>query len=1015
MRQPDNGDAISGVISIHGAREHNLKNLSVAIPRGKLVVVTGVSGSGKSTLAFDLLFAEGQRRFLDSMNAYARQFVEQLARPDVDLIEGIPPTVSIEQRNSRGGGKSTVATITEIHHFIRLLFARLGVQHCPDCAEPVEAQTKDQVRRQLEAEARRRGALRLLAPVVRNRKGFHTDVAVWAAQHGYAEVRADGRLLAAGDRLRLDRFREHDVEVVTGFLAGKRAWRGGPGEEADPPRSGWHTAAGRSPHRQHGAGAQPAQVQDARIEPRELIDTTLELAHGTLFALDGRGVVSVHSTERACPTCGRSFPPLDPKLFSYNSSQGWCPRCRGFGELFYLPDVERGARADAIEESWYGWMEGKRELCPECRGARLNPVARAVRLPLLLEGARFGQPGSSASRGLLLERGRRNLPSTIDDFGRATVDEMSVYFAALRLEGRAAEIARDILPEIRERLRFLQTVGLGYLELHRAVPTLSGGEAQRIRLAAQLGSNLSGVLYVLDEPTIGLHARDNEQLLAALVQLKSRGNSVVVVEHDEATMRQADFVIDLGPGAGVRGGQVVAAGSLQELLRHEESITGQCLRARRSFPTRGQRRPVVTTPAQAASGRPISRSARHTASRGPTRTTDPCSAGSIEPCRWLTLAGASVHNLRNLTVRFPLNRLVLITGVSGSGKSTLLRNCLLPALAARLGAGNGRAPAARPGAEGTGQVLAGHEWIRAVYEVDQSPIGRTPRSTPATYVGFFDVIRQLFAQLPEARLRGYGPGRFSFNSAQGRCPACEGAGTIKLEMNFLPPAYVRCEACEGLRFNRETLDLQFAGKNIAEVLELSVAEALRFFASFPRIRRPLEALHDTGLDYLKLGQTSPTLSGGEAQRVKLVSHLLGGLKGRGPVGSPAAGLESPTGRGRETEARQSGDARPLQHGEGGPSGQKQNLFILEEPTIGLHIADVRRLVEVLQRLVEFGHSVIVIEHNLDLIAEADWIIDLGPEGGAGGGEIVAEGTPEQVSRDRHSHTGRFLSRVLASP
>ncbi len=883
------GAASGEFISIHGAREHNLKNLSLKLPRNQFVVVTGVSGSGKSTLAFDLLFAEGQRRFLDSMNVYARQFVEQLSRPDVDLITGIPPTVSIEQRTSRGGGKSTVATVTEIYHFVRLLFARLGTQYCPDCQIPVEAQTRDELGRRLRREITKRGDLTLLAPVVKNRKGFHTDVGEWAANHGYAEVRADGKVRPSSERLRLDRFREHNVEIVTGTLGkvqrGKKA--------AD------------------------------RKSPQQLIDETLKLGGGTLLALDSRGNTTIHSTERACPNCHRSFEALDPKNFSYNSPQGWCPTCRGFGETFYLPEVERGARADAIEESWFGWQEGNREICPDCGGARLNPVARAVHLQV---GSKPPYP-------------------TVDLFSQMSVEAANDFFRQAKFQGRAAEIARDILPEIRERLKFLCEVGLGYLQLGRGVPTLSGGESQRIRLAAQLGSNLSGVLYILDEPTIGLHARDNEQLLSALEKLKSRGNSVLVVEHDEATMLRADYIIDLGPGAGVHGGEVVAAGTLAELRRHPQSITGKWLREKTAFPTRGSRRPV-----------------------------------SNSKSAWLQLRHASRNNLKNVSVRFPLGRLVLVTGVSGSGKSTLVRECLLPLLKSKVIPRGARKPAKVSTGVDQRTLLTGFESLQAVYEVDQSPIGRTPRSIPATYVGFLDDIRQLFAQVPEARLRGYSPSRFSFNSAQGRCPQCEGAGTIKLEMNFLPPAFVRCEVCGGTRFNRETLDIEYGGKNIAQVLELSVEEALTFFSSMPRIKRPLQALVDTGLGYLKLGQTSPTLSGGEAQRLKLVSHLLTGLK-------------SPDRLVAET---------------------KRNLFILEEPTIGLHMADVRRLVEVLQRLVDAGHSVIVIEHNLDLIAEADWVIDLGPEGGQGGGQIVAEGTPEQIARNKRSHTGRFLRKVLSS-
>jgi excinuclease ABC subunit A len=874
----------SECITICGAREHNLKNLSVVIPRNHFVVITGVSGSGKSTLAFDLIFAEGQRRFLDSMNVYARQFVEQMARPEVDLITGIPPTVSIEQRTSRGGGKSTVATVTEVYHFIRLLFARLGTTFCPSCNIPVDAQTRDQLAKGLRAQAAKRGDLTILAPVVKNRKGFHTDVAEWAARHGYKQIRADRVIHDTSERLRLDRFREHDVEIVIGEL-GRRS------KAADP----------------------------------KLIDEALKIGQGTLLALDRTGETTVHSTQRSCPGCGLSFPLLDPKNFSYNSPQGWCPKCRGFGELFYLPDVDRGARAEAIEESWFEWQEGNRELCPDCSGARLNPLARAVRL------AASGQA--------------REQDPTIDTISGMSVEAAETFFRKLRFTGRAGLISRDILPEIRERLRFLQEVGLGYLQLGRGVPTLSGGEGQRIRLAAQLGSNLSGVLYVLDEPTIGLHARDNDQLLEALDKLRKRGNSVLVVEHDEETMRRADYIIDLGPGAGVHGGEIIAAGTLDELSRHENSITGKCLRTHKNYPTRGKRRM--------------------------TKMRDSADV------KWLSLKDASVNNLKNISVNIPLGRFVVVTGVSGSGKSTLVRECLLPRLKLALDDRKHKRRAKTSTSEGPGP-LEGADPIEAVYEVDQTPIGRTPRSIPATYVGFFDEIRQLFAQLPEARLRGYDSGRFSFNSPKGRCPECDGAGTIKLEMNFLPPAFVRCEQCGGCRFNRETLDVEYSGKNVAQVLDMSVEEAAEFFAGHRKIKRALGALCDTGLGYLHLGQTSPTLSGGEAQRVKLVTHLLSGLK--------------------EADLL---DRYP-----------RRNFFILEEPTIGLHMADVSRLVDVIQRLVDAGHSVLVIEHNLDLIAEADWVIDLGPEGGEAGGRIVAEGTPEEIARNKRSHTGRFLRSVL---
>lgn len=715
-----------------------------------------MSGSGKSTLAFDLLFAEGQRRFLDSMNTYARQFVEQMARPDVDLITGLPPTVSIEQRTTRGGGKSTVATVTEVYHFFRLLFARLGTQFCPDCQLPVEAQTRDALAAGLQKDLKKRGDLLLLAPVVRNRKGFHTDVANWLASHGYKEIRADGKLYDTSKPFRLDRFKEHDVEIVVGVLDKKRK-----------------------------AGA------DART-PQQLVEETLDLGKGTLFALDNHGKVTIHSTERACPKCARSFSPLDPKNFSYNSAQGWCPKCRGFGELFYIPEVERGANADSIEESWWNWAN-EREVCPDCHGARLKPESRAVRL--VVSGT---------------------LSPTIDTFSQFAVAGAHDFFRKLKFKGRDAAIARDILPEIAERLKFLMK-GLGYLQLGRAVTTLSGGEAQRIRLAAQLGSNLSGVLYVLDEPTIGLHARDNEQLLAALHQLQSRGNLLVVVEHDEETMRRADYVIDLGPGAGVHGGTVVASGTLPELMRNKASITGRLLHEleTKTYPTRGKRRLVSAVLAK-AEGK------RNGGDKGQRSSKSALPGHSaLLPLfpDWLTLHHASVNNLKKLEVRFPLNRFVVVTGVSGSGKSTMVRECLLPA-AERAVAKKPRSGKAKPGnarrsAEESSMSRAS-ELRKAVYEVDQSPIGMYAASHALTYVGFFDEIRALFAVTPEAKMRGYSASRFSFNSAQGRCPECEGSGVIKLEMNFLPPAFVKCETCDGKRFSRETLDIQYAGKNIAQ-------------------------------------------------------------------------------------------------------------------------------------------------------------------------------------------------------
>ena len=884
-------------IVVYGAREHNLKNINVRIPRGKFVVITGISGSGKSTLAFDVLFSEGQRRFLDSINAYARQFVEQLPRPDVDLITGLPPTVSIEQRTSRGGGKSTVATVTEIYHFLRLLFSKLGTQFCPDCNLPVQSCTIEQIQSIIKKESLTRGELTLLAPVVKGRKGFHSEISWWAHTHGYSTIRADDKFYSTFDLLHLDRYREHNIEIVTGKIR---------------------------------------CAKKSSLTPTEgsLIETTIKLGAGTLFAMDKKGELSVFSIHRSCPRCGKSFEPLDPKMFSYNSPAGWCPKCRGFGEIFYLPDVDRGARADAIEESWFEWMENEREVCPECNGTRINKIALSVRL--MLEGKKYP---------LLHSLYHYDNPS-IDDFAKASIERALEYFKVLKFSGNAGIISRDIIVEIRERLKFLCEVGLDYLQLGRAVPTLSGGEAQRIRLAAQLGSNLYGVLYVLDEPTIGLHPRDNEKLINTLKALRDRGNSIIVVEHDETTMRNADFIVDLGPGAGLNGGYLVATGTLKQILKNKNSVTSRCLNEQSKYPLSGFRRQVQIV------------------------------KGKVIPENWLVLKGAKLHNLKNLTVEFPLGRFIAITGVSGSGKSTLIHDCLFTSLKSIL---SGKNPP-------IGIEIGGFESIKSVYEVDQTPIGRTPRSIPATYIGFMDEIRRLFSIVPESRLRGYRTGRFSFNSKQGGCPECNGTGMIKMEMNFLPPAYVLCNKCKGMRFNPETMDIKYNGKTIAEVLEMTVSEALEFFKAVPSLHSPLKILCETGLDYLKLGQASPSLSGGEAQRIKLVAHLLSGLTNK-------------------DEKLENASARPTK--------KKTKLFILEEPTIGLHNADVAKLVELIHKLVDLENTVIVIEHNLELIAEADWVIDLGPEGGELGGKIVAMGTPENIVSDNHSYTGKYLKKLLS--
>jgi excinuclease ABC subunit A len=856
-------------IVVHRAREHNLRDVDVSIPHDRFTVVTGVSGSGKSTLAFDIVFAEGQRRYLESLNAYARQFVQPASRPDVDAIFGIPPTVAIEQRTSRGGRKSTVATLTEVHHFLRLLYVKLGVQHCPECDVPIEPQTADAIVARLMREHRGR-TIDLLAPLVIARKGFYTDLAKWAAGKGYDRLRVDGEWLPTKRWPRLDRFREHTIELPVGTV------------EIQP-------------------------RNEARV--RELLQHGLAFGKGVIHVLEqasakknkARAQVRVFSTRRACPSCGRSFAELDPRLFSYNSKHGWCGSCYGTGLRIKGFDAEQSGE----EICWNEWFEGEAVPCSACEGRRLNPVALNVRY-----------------------RGH-----SIADIAALPVEQAGRFFGTLRTSGREREIARDILAEIRSRLAFLADVGLGYLSLDRSAPTLSGGEAQRIRLAAQLGSNLQGVCYVLDEPTIGLHPRDNRVLLDSLERLGRKGNTLVVVEHDEDTIRRADHVIDLGPGAGTRGGQVVAAGTVQDLEKDPESITGRFLAQPLQHPLL-ERRPVDGDGAS------------------------------------LLIEQASLHNLKQVDVRLPLGRFSVITGVSGSGKSTLARDVLYANLRVRTSEAGRKARKPLPWL-GCSKI-AGAEKVTRILEVDQSPIGKTPRSCPATYVGFWDDVRRLFAASTEARVRGYGPGRFSFNTAGGRCESCEGQGLQTVEMSFLPDVKVLCDACGGRRFNPETLAVSYRGRNVGEVLAMSVDEAVEFFAAHKRIHHALRLLQDVGLGYLTLGQPSPTLSGGEAQRIKLVTEL----------------------------AR----LRP----------ESSTLYVLDEPTVGLHMADVEKLIRVLHRLVDSGNTAVVIEHNLDVIAEADWIVDLGPEGGAAGGRIVAEGAPEAiVRRAARSHTARVLKDFLA--
>ncbi|WP_084383211.1 excinuclease ABC subunit UvrA [Hydrogenophaga flava] len=897
----------SNAIRIVNAKEHNLKNLSVDIPRGKFNVISGVSGSGKSTLAFDILFNEGQRRYLESLNAYARSIVQPAGRPEVDAVYGIPPTVAIEQRLSRGGRKSTVGTTTEVWHFLRLLYVKLGTQHCVHDGAAVMPQSPESIAAAILTRYRGRH-IGLLAPLVVNRKGVYTELADWARPRGYTHLRVDGEFLPTTGFPRIDRFKEHTIElpVADGVV--------------DPANEAWL---------------------------RTQLAKALELGKGTLHLLTdldglapalaegrstaGLGRLEVFSTTRACPTCGTSYPELDPRLFSYNSKHGWCPDCVGTGVK--LSREQRKALDDSVRDDDQKGREQSfaepevedltDEACPSCEGTRLNAQARAVR---------FG--GMS-----------------ITDIARLSVSEVRQKVRALMAEGglsqREADIARDLLPEIESRLAFLEEVGLSYLTLDRGAPTLSGGEAQRIRLAAQLGSNLQGVCYVLDEPTIGLHPRDNQILLDALHKLGDMGNTLVVVEHDEDTIRRADHIIDIGPSAGKRGGRVVAQGTVADLSASEDSLTGRYLLHAMKHPLQPRR--AVTADGEQ-----------------------------------LELRGATMHNLQQVDVTVPLRRLVVVTGVSGSGKSTLARDVLLTNVAEAVSMRSTYAgrqswdnEGARPAWTGCSKLL-GSETVDRVLEVDQTPIGKTPRSCPATYIGFWDTVRKLFADTLEAKARGYGPGRFSFNTGEGRCPGCEGQGMRTIEMSFLPDVKVPCEVCHGARFNPETLAVTWKGRNIGDVLQMAVDEAVEFFASMPAISHPLQLLKDVGLGYLTLGQPSPTLSGGEAQRIKLVTEL---SKVRDEIGR--RGQKAP-----------------------------HTLYVLDEPTVGLHMADVEKLIRVLHRLVDGGHSVVVIEHDLDVMAEADWIIDLGPEGGSGGGRIVAAATPEDVVA-LGTHTGKVLAPVLA--
>ena len=928
-------------IIIRGARQHNLKGVSLSIPRDRLVVITGLSGSGKSSLAFDTIYAEGQRRYVESLSAYARQFLEQLQKPDVESIEGLPPTISIEQRAGHATPRSTVATGTEIYDYLRLLYARVGHPSCYKCGRPITQQTPDQVVDALFA-IPPGSKLVLLAPLVRGKKGAHRDVFERVRREGFVRVRVDGKIEEVKDVVTPDKNKKHEIEAVVDRLV------------VEP-------------------GLSRRRLADS-------VETALKLGDGLLIAaIDGKD--KLFSETYACPWCGLSFGEMQPRLFSFNSPYGACPTCDGLGtrpeidEDLVVPDKAKSLKDGAIEP-WrklgrrmtirYGrrlrefcdlfgvkpgvpfesipaearrillhgttpedekrrnaWFEGvipslmhrfehtesdfiKRRIlaymselpCPDCKGRRLRPEALSVRV------------------------GEKN----IDEVARMTISGASAFFDALELTKEERTIARLILREIRSRLQFLVDVGLDYLTLDRRSSTLAGGEGQRIRLASQVGSGLVGVCYVLDEPTIGLHERDNRRLLDTLEKLRDLGNSVIVVEHDEETIRLADHLVDIGPGAGLHGGEVVAQGRIEDLVAEKRSITGRFLGGAEEIALPAGRRDVRTA-------------------------------------RAIEVRGARENNLKDVTVRFPMAGLICVTGVSGSGKSTLVQQVLYKGLARLLHGGRDK-----PGAH---DRITGYTSLEKVVVIDQSPIGRTSRSNPVTYTGVFDEIRKLYAMTREARARGYAPGRFSFNVKGGRCEACEGQGTKVIEMHFLPDVYVTCEECKGRRYNRETLEVKYKGKDIAAILDLPVEQALEFFASFPKIHRVLKTLDDVGLGYMAAGQSSTTLSGGEAQRVKLASEL-------GRVSGGHA------------------------------------LYILDEPTTGLHFADIKKLLAVLGRLVDMGNTVVIIEHNMHVIKTADWIIDLGPEGGDGGGRVVAQGSPEEIVRVAESHTGKYLKPYLAS-
>ena len=954
---------------VRGAREHNLKNIDVEIPRDKLVVITGLSGSGKSSLAFDTIYAEGQRRYVESLSAYARQFLGLMEKPDVDQIEGLSPAISIDQKGVSHNPRSTVGTVTEIYDYLRLLFARVGTPHCPQCGRPIAQQTVQQI---VDAvlELPEGTRVMVLAPLVRDRKGEHRRVFEDIRKAGYVRVRVDGEIREVDEDIELDRYKQHSIEAMVDRLVV------------------------RSP-----ASMDPDEAADYTTRISDSVETALKLGGGLVIISrlteDGKMEDMLFSEHFSCVHCGISLPEIEPRTFSFNTPYGACPTCDGLGsQLEFDPDLiipdKSLTLAQGAIRPWHRYDDNGdgyyyqllRAAC-EYYGIPMNvPVSELSpkQIHRLLYG---GRPGETIRVHYRNRRGeeryyettfegvinnlQRRYRETQSDYARAmierymamrdcptcggtrlrkealavTIDGLNIAEVSAmpvgdvlrwveRLQGddspltsRQKQIAHQIFKELRSRLQFMVNVGLDYLTLSRRASTLSGGEAQRIRLATQIGSQLMGVLYILDEPSIGLHPRDNGRLIQTLKQMRDLGNTVLVIEHDEETMRAADWIIDMGPGAGEHGGRIVAAGPIEVIEACPESITGQFLSGRRSLPVPARRRP--------GNG------------------------------HYLVVRGASEHNLKNIDVRFPLGTFICVTGVSGSGKSTLIIEVLYKKLAQRLYHAKDR-----PGAH---RSIEGVEHIDKVTNIDQSPIGRTPRSNPATYTDVFTPIRSVFAALPESKMRGYRPGRFSFNVKGGRCEACRGDGIIRIEMQFLPDVYVPCEVCHGRRYNREALEIRYKGKNIADVLDMTVQEAMEFFANIPAIRRRLQTLYDVGLGYIRLGQPAPTLSGGEAQRVKLAKELSRKATGR-------------------------------------------TLYILDEPTTGLHFADVEKLLQVLQRLVDAGNTVIVIEHHLDVIKSADWVIDLGPEGGEAGGRIVAEGTPEEVAANPHSYTGQFLRKVL---